>query len=330
MKKYILYILGTISFLLLSCEKLFIENAEDTPEQILESLWKSYDLHYPCFAYKKINWDSIHTVYNKWVYDDMTSDQLFMLFTIMLDNLKDGHVWIMTDKKFYTSSNSKQCKYYYQWDIVNSYLLSVQTRSVFTYGKLEGNIGYFNISTFESKFSGYGYIDNILNEFSECKGIIIDVRNNSGGSVNNANMIASRFCDKKRAYCNYQFRNGPNHNDFSGKEYYFFEPSKNAKPDIPIVLITDNSVGSASEDFVLMMRILPQTTVIGDYTRGNPGGRPVIRELQNGWLYYMPTALQYTMDDEIYIDDGIKPDILVRETETGKDLMIEKAIEILK
>jgi hypothetical protein len=329
MKKHLIYILGLIP-LFLSCEKLFIEPVENTPRDNFESLWKSYDLHYSCFVYKNINWDSIHYVYNDRINNKLTDDQLFNLLSEILGNLKDKHVWLVTDKRFYVYEKPDQYTYYYNYSNIINYLSSVQNQNMFIYGKLEGNIGYFHISTFKLNQNGYDFIDTILKEFSECTGIVIDIRSNAGGSDNNAKLIASRFYDKKRAYDYRKLRNGPKHDDFTDKVYDYAEPSKNARPDIPIVLLTDRSVGSAGEDFTLMMRILPQVTVVGDYTGGNPGGSPILRELQNGWIYYTPTGLQYTMDDEIFIDKGMKPDTLVTEVQTGKDMMIEKAVEILK
>jgi hypothetical protein len=329
MKRHIFYIL-TLFPLFLSCEKLFIEPVENTPRGNFESLWKSYDLHYSCFVFKNINWDSIYHVYDGHINNELTDDQLFNLLSEMLGNLKDGHVWLITDKRFYAYSKPNQYTYFYNNNNITKYLSSVQKQNMFTYGKLEGNIGYFHIATFELNQNGYDFIDTIINEFSECNGIVIDIRSNRGGSEINAKLIASRFYDVKRAYGYRKLRNGQKHDDFTDKVYNYAEPSDNARPDIPIVLLTDRSVGSAGEDFTLMMRILPHVTVIGDYTAGNPGGSPVFRELQNGWIYYMPTGLQYTMDDEIFIDKGMKPDILVTEVQTGKDMMIEKAIEILK
>ena len=201
---------------------------------------------------------------------------------------------------------------------------------MFTYGLLESNIGYFHISTFKLGMEGYSFIDTILDEFKYCKGIVIDVRGNSGGSDFNSGLIASRFYDEKRAYCFFQTRNGPNHTDFSDKKYKYLNSVTNARQDIPVVLLTDQSVGSASEDFTLMLRILPQVTIVGDYTGANPGDAPRLTELQNGWIHYTTTGLQYTMDGELFIDIGMKPDICVIEQQSGRDLMIEKAIEILK
>jgi hypothetical protein len=329
MKKYLFYFLGILP-LFVSCEKPFLEPVKDTPRENFESLWKNYDLHYSGFVIKDVDWDSIYDAYSARINDDITDDQLFNLLSEMLSHLKDGHVWLVSDQRFYSYNAAGQHIYYYNPDIIENYLLSVQTQNMFTYGKLEENIGYFHISTFGTNQNGYDFIDNIISKFAGCEGIVIDVRGNGGGSENNAKTIAGRFYDQKRAYCYRRLRNGPSHNDFTDKLYYYAEPVNNSMAGVPVMLLTDRYAGSASEDFVLMMRVLPYVTIVGDYTTGNPGNSPVARELQNGWLYYTPTGLQYTMDDKTFNNVGIEPDIPVTDVREGRDLMIERALEVLK
>jgi hypothetical protein len=310
-----------------SCEKLFMEQPGDNPKSVFKALWTNYDLHYPAFIIKNVNWDSIYHIYDSIISDTMSDDELVGALSKMLAELKDSHAWLNNGKKVYIYYNYN-FKFYYNYTVIGKYLMDQKEQNMYTYGKLTNDIGYFHISTFVNE-NGYGYLDNILKEFSNCKGIVIDVRNNGGGNEANAAYIASRFYDKKRDYKYDKYRNGIKHDDFSDPVYNYVEPAKNANPQMKIVLLSDRSVGSSGEDFVLMLRILPQVTVVGDRTGGHPGGVPSARELPNGWLYYMPTSIQYTMDDEI-VYNGIIPDSIVTKVVTGKDLMIEKALQILE
>ena len=312
-----------------SCEKILIPTLEDTPNDIFQTLWSNCDSHYAGFYVKDIKWDSVYVVYKSRITDNLDEDQLFDLMTEMLATLKDQHVWLQSDKEFYQYEKPIPINYYNS-DIINTYITAVKKQGMYTYGMLENNIGYFHVSTFYANKEGYYFIDHILEEFKNCTGIIIDVRSNAGGSDIKAGLIASRFYDETRNYGYFRTRNGIRHSDFSKRFYTSLNPSSNARPDIPVVLLTDQSVGSAGEDFTLMLRILSHVTVVGDYTGANPGGSPRPIELQNGWIQFIPTGLQFTMDNESYIDTGIKPDIFAIDQQLGKDLMIEKAIEILK
>ena len=327
--KLLLFYIAVLILTLTSCEKILIPTEKDTPKEIFRALWSNYDLHYAGFVVKNIDWDSVYAVYESRITNDLTEDQLFDQLTGMLAALKDQHVWLQTDKEFYSYQKPRPI-YYYNSGIINTYLQAAKTQKMFTYGMLENNIGYFHISTFAANEDGYYYIDNILEEFKNCNGIVIDVRSNAGGSDLKAGLIACKFYDETRNYCYIQNRNGADHSDFSERSYRSLSPAANARPDIPVVLLTDQSVGSAGEDFTLMLRILPQVKVVGDYTGANPGGVPRPMELQNGWIYYVPTGLQYTMEDELFIHTGMKPDILATDQQSGKDMMIEKAIDNLK
>lgn len=327
MKRLSFYILAML-LTATSCEKILIPTEKDTPKEIFQALWNNCDSHYAGFIVKNIDWDSVYVAYEPQITNSLNEEQLFDILTEMLEILKDQHIWLQTEKEFYSYERAKPINYYYS-DVINTYITTVKNQGIYTYGMLENNIGYFHISTFYANKEGYYFIDNILEEYKNCSGIIIDVRNNAGGSDIKAGFIASRFYDKKRDYCYYQTRNGMKHSDFSERFYQSLSPSHNARPDIPIVLLTDQSVGSAGEDFTLMLRILPQVIVVGDYTGANPGGIPRPMELQNGWIQYIPTGLQFTMADKLFVNTGIKPDVFAIDQQPGKDLMIEKAIEIL-
>jgi C-terminal processing protease CtpA/Prc len=322
---YIFALILTIT----SCEKIFIPTEKDTPKEIFQAIWSNYDSHYAGFIVKNIDWDSIYAVYGSRINNNLNDNQLFDLLTEMLSILKDQHVWLQTDKEFYSFEKPKPIYYFYP-NILNTYITGAKSQGMYTYGMLESNIGYFHVSTFNENEEGYYFIDDILERFKKCTGIVIDVRSNAGGSDIKAGLIASKFYDKTRNYSYFQTRNGIKHSDFSERIYSDLKPAPNARPDIPVVLLTDQSVGSAGEDFTLMLRVLPQVTVVGDYTGANPGGAPRPMELQNGWIQYIPTGLQYTMDDELFIDKGIIPDVFVIDQKSGKDMMIERAIEILK
>ena len=60
------------------------------------------------------------------------------------------------------------------------------------YKILEDNVGYIYYGSFSNDVSESG-LDQILNRMAICKGLIIDVRNNGGGSLSNVEKIASRF-----------------------------------------------------------------------------------------------------------------------------------------
>ena len=194
---------------------------------------------------------------------------------------------------------------------------------------MSGYFGYVHISGFSG--NPYGF-DTILDFFKSMNGIIIDVRNNGGGLSEIRDNVASRFVEKKMIYRYLKWRNGPGHNDFTELEPQYIEPSSKWKFTKPVAVLTNRGCVSAGEMFVLIMKNLPNVTVIGDTTPGTVGSI-LTRELPNGWLYRMPASMTLTLDHEIVEGKGIAPDIYVTfsvdDAINQRDPILEKAIEVL-
>lgn len=335
-KKYTLQ--RSILFLLIilfftACEKLFIKpDKENNHINNFEILWNDFDKNYSFFEFKKINWDSLYSVYRPQVSNDMKSRDFFKVLNQMLFHLKDGHVNLTAP-----FDRTRFADYYlkappnFNYDLLERNYF--KNNQMYTQGGayeyiLLGNIGYIRVSDFDA--SGFGYIEGLISYFSNAKGLIIDIRNNPGGDPYNAEILASHFNNTKRIYAYWKWKNGPKHNDFTESIPYYLEATD--EPWLkPVVLLTNRSSFSASNDFTLMMHQLPQVIHIGD-TTGGGGGVPYSRELPNGWNYRFSRTLTLSAKGE-NVEFGIPPYILqnldTNDILNGKDSMLEKALEIL-
>ncbi|MDL2241236.1 hypothetical protein LJC69_06385, partial [Bacteroidales bacterium OttesenSCG-928-K22] len=182
----------------------------------------------------------------------------------------------------------------------------------------------------------------IAEKYVDCKGIIFDVRNNGGGYVANVNFIGSQLVDFEFLYGVYKVKNGPKHNDFSEYIPLMVYPveKQGAELQTPqakrfksnnIIVLTNRHCYSATNFFVMLMKSLPNVTVVGDYTGGG-GGLPMDYQLPNGWNYRFSSTISYD-NREVNIEHGIAPHIKIdmspEDIAEGKDSLIEKAISIL-
>ncbi|MGE5496524.1 MAG: S41 family peptidase [Syntrophothermus sp.] len=338
MRIKIIILLFILCFTSFSCSTMIIgPDPENTPENNFDILWRDFDQTYSLFEIKQVNWDSAYSVFRPRVTASTTGAQLFSVISEMLDLLKDGHVNIYTSSGNY----SYDFLHHKRWKsnspgfskIATRYLASWNANGTIAYGRLSDDIGYIYISTFGSESDKYQWIDYALTALSGVKGIIIDIRDNGGGSDSNSKTIAGRFADKKRLYRYFKYKNGPGHNDFARLQEDFIEPSGNMQFTRPAVLLTNRYVFSAAEDFVLAMKEFPHVTVLGDTTGGGLGN-PVNRELPNGWKYRLPRWVEYDSEMKCYEGIGYPPDIPVWTDEeslkTGKDWVLEQAAEYLK
>jgi C-terminal processing protease CtpA/Prc len=337
MKKLINILLAAISCVTLaSCHN--IEEYDNTTTGNFEQLWSLVDQHYCFFAEKNIDWDSIHDVYAERLTSVKSTASLFDLFSDMLAELKDGHVNL---------SSSFSTSYYREWwslypqnyneRVVLQNYLNFNYRSLGTvdYGFLMENIGYMHISSFSSGL-GDSNMDAILSYFSTCRGLIIDVRDNGGGNLDNVETFVTHFI-KQRTLAGYiMHKTGTGHSDFSEPYAYYYEPAAEGRQMWlvrPIIVLTNRSTYSAANNYVSVMKQLPQVKIVGA-TTGGGSGMPLTMELQCGWSVRMSAAPildanKNTTEFGIEPTEGCAVNITDTDLAAGRDTILDFAISLL-
>jgi hypothetical protein len=307
---------------------------QNRPLDNFNVLWEDFDGHYSRFLYKGVNWDSLRPVYAAQITDRTTDKELFGVLSSMLEQLRDSHAVLESPFGFFQYFPKGYVRNFNLSNVKKNYLQKAATQTVFTYGPLANDIGYIHINAFTGSKDGFLGIDAILRELLQSRGLVVDVRSNGGGDSGNAEIVASRFADIPRVYGRSQYRNGPSHGDFTDAIGLSISPHGDVRFTKKIALLTNRFTGSAAEDFVLMMRVMPHVTVVGDTTSGSCGGSPVTRELPNGWVYRIPVAMQMTAENAVFEGVGIEPDMAVwisgGDQAMGRDTILDKAIEILR
>lgn len=313
------------------------EEFSDDPRGNLEALWKIMDEHYCFFTYKEqttgVNWDSIHAKYAKQVNSTMTDAQLFEVLGNMLGELRDGHVNMYAS--FDVARNWSWHENYpqnYSDSLERKYLgTDYQIASGLKYRILDDNTGYIRYSSFESAI-GSGNLDDVLLYLSPCRGLILDIRDNSGGQLTNAEKLAARFTNSETLVGYMCHKTGKGHDDFSQKEAQKIKPSDGIRWQKQVVVLTNRSVYSAANEFVKYMKCFPRVTVVGDKTGGG-AGMPFTSELPNGWSVRFSACPMYDKDGGS-TEFGIEPDHYVsltdEDTARGVDTIIEYARSLFK
>ena len=331
-----------LALLLLSTLLLFTscirgEDYENTPEDNFRALWTILDEHYCFFDYKAqeigLDWNSVFQKHHDRLSPKMDSKQLFEVLSDMLSELRDGHV------NLYASHDvARNWSWHEDYpanfnDSVHRLYLGTDYKiaSSLRYKILTDNIGYMYCPSFGSGL-GDGNISQALSYFADCTGIIVDVRENSGGELTNAEKLAARFTNEKILVGYMSHKTGPGHQDFSPLEEVWLEPSDGIRWQKKVVVLTNRSCYSATNDFVKSMKQCPQVTVIGDQTGGG-SGMPFSSELPNGWSVRFSACPIYDVDKK-HTEFGIQPDIKVsmrtEDLMKNKDTLIEFAREYLK
>jgi len=319
------------------CNQLFVdENPNDTPVNNFKLLWTQIDENYPYFQEKGVDWDAMYDKYYPLVSDKMDDEALFAVMDKMLGELRDGHVNLMTP--FNTGRYHDWYQDYpqnFNFSIVDSSYLKkdfVLTSGIYAQ-ILDNNIGYMYYPSFSVNITDDG-MDYLLNtKFKDCKGIILDIRNNGGGFDDNIYKLGSYIVSEKTLVGYLRFKSGKGHDDFSKYyEEHFDVHKKKLAFNKEVVILVNRSSYSATNIFAGMAKGLPHITVMGDYTGGGSAS-PILINLINGWSVRISRMLFADKDKKTF-EFGVAPDIFINlaiEDEIkGRDTIIEAAIEYLK
>ena len=309
---------------------------DDTPQGNFEALWKIIDEHYCFFDYKQheygLDWNDVYNKYKVRAREGLNREQLFEVLTDMLAELRDGHVnlaaafdygryWTWHENYPTNFSDSLQRIY-----LGTDYRIA----SGLQYTIFDDNIGYVYYGSFQNGI-GEGNLDEVIQHLMLCNGLILDIRNNGGGTLTYAEKLAARFCHEKTLVGYQQHKTGKGHNDFSEMKEQYIEPSSNMRWQKPVVILTNRHVFSAANEFVKYMKCMPQVKIVGDKTGGG-AGLPFSSTLPNGWTVRFSACPMYDRQRQ-HTEFGIEPDYYVSlkgvDFADGKDTLIEFARKLL-
>lgn len=185
-----------------------------------------------------------------------------------------------------------------------------------SYKILEKDIGYIKLDEFSTNATKY--VKEALSEFDNkgIKKVILDLRDNPGGLLDEAISLSRLFIPKgpivhiRRNFMPIETR------------YSYLE-----KPKYELVVLVNGNSASASEIFAGAVKDRKAGTLIGTKTFGK-GLIQSIMPLNDGSILKMTTAEYLTPNETSINGIGIEPDIAVENT-THEDLQLKKAIETL-
>ena len=195
---------------------------------------------------------------------------------------------------------------------------------------LDNKIAYIQIDSFDSgvKNAFEEQITQLKNDGA--KGIIIDLKSNGGGIVDEATGIAELFVNKGETIL---ITKGKNQEEKTTKS------TKDPKiTDIPVVVLVNEGTASASEILAAALKEQYGAKIVGKTTYGK-GVIQTLYTLTDGSGLKITTDEYFTPNHNKIHKVGIKPDVEVDltkdeqgyyETSMEKDAQIQKAIEELK
>lgn len=188
----------------------------------------------------------------------------------------------------------------------------------------EDGIAY--ISLFEFSSDAGARLKEAIHELlaQNPTGLILDLRGNPGGWLNEAVLTAGLFLPKNELVLIERFKDG--------SEQPYLTRERPVAPDIPLVVLVDGGSASASEIVAGALQDHGRAVLIGEKTFGK-GSVQFAHELSNGAELRVTVARWFTPNDRAIHGQGLEPDIPVEITQedvtAGRDPQLERAVEYL-
>ena len=196
---------------------------------------------------------------------------------------------------------------------------------------IDSEIGY--IALYEFAGNCDKEFETALNQLVSqgAKAIIIDLRDNPGGWVDQAQHIADLFMDEGEL-CYLKYRDGLEHHE----DY----PTKNGKVDVQLTILINENSASSSEILTGALRDCANASVVGVKSFGKGIIQGVYPIGDKGAGFQMTIAQYFTPSGQAVHKEGITPEYVVELPEgdngmyefadTEKDVQLKKAVEVTK
>jgi len=162
--------------------------------------------------------------------------------------------------------------------------------------RLDNGIGYIRLNTFQPPLATQ--ISNAIKSLGNVPGIILDLRGNSGGEIEQ--MPDLFLTERALLYIN---------RTRDSETKAFFDPADDVYKG-PLVLLVDVLSGSASEMFAACLQAIGRAVVVGERSPGSVIESDVMI-FPNGAIFMYPVAQISTPDGTVLEGHGVVPDIEV-------------------
>lgn len=186
------------------------------------------------------------------------------------------------------------------------------------------NLGYIHISEFTPRTAQE--FEAALRDVASkgARGLILDVRNNLGGSLNATISATDLLLDSGTILIQ---------RDAAGKETSYVAKQGQLLSGIPIVVLQNRFSASAAEIVSAALQENGRATVIGETSFGK-GTVNTPKQLSDGGVVFVTIAQWLTPNGALIDKVGVRPDIEVKPTDEDidarRDVQLQRAIEVLR
>jgi carboxyl-terminal processing protease len=195
---------------------------------------------------------------------------------------------------------------------------------------LEPGYGYIRLSQFQSSTLRdlSQALTKLEKENKPMKGLVLDLRNNPGGLLDQAVKVSDEFLDEGLiVYTGGRLKS----------QDMRFEAHKNTSPHAyPIVVLVNEGTAAGAEIVAAALQDHKRAVILGGKTYGQ-GSIQTVMPLRNGGALRLTTAMIYRPIGQPIQEEGITPDIIktskrqeIIARDSSEDSLLPTALEILR
>ncbi|MEN0060608.1 MAG: S41 family peptidase [Myxococcota bacterium] len=303
------------------------EPPPSTGPALIDEVHELVDTRYALFVDKQVDWEAARQPAL-----DALNEGADLQDTVveMLDVLRDGHVNLATPGGVSTASAFLEERVpTWDEDLVQRHVLDFDfaQRGSVQWSIPDPSWAYLRVDDF-SNLPTRETLDLAFAEFAEADRLILDLRANGGGRLEQARTLLERFVEGPLVGWHLEFSTGPGHEDLS-------EPAPRELSPVtpgfegPLAVLVDGRTYSAANVVAFVLAERADTMLVGA-TTGGGAGSPTWHELSNGWELRFPT-IRLTGPDRQPMEDGRAVDVMIAPDpgQPEVDVMIEAALDVL-
>ena len=173
---------------------------------------------------------------------------------------------------------------------------------------LEDGIGYIRLTNFQDQtdLDLQNYLRKMHQRLVPLKGLVLDLRNDPGGLLEQAVRVADEFLGSGLIV----YTEG--RNPQQSMRFYARPGQEGERPVFPMVVLINEGSASASEIVAGALKDQKRAVIVGTKSFGK-GSVQTIIPLEDGSALRLTTALYYTPSGQTINEKGIVPDVVVED-----------------
>lgn len=297
---------------------------------VLDEAWTAFDETYGPFEQRGIDWDQALADWRPTLTEASSDDELWDALTGMLAVTDDGHVQLYAPNREHWFANAIYRDQIgderFDLDRVRADYLEdggVEEADGFVVRGKIGPVAYVWLGAVGP------WVEAIDAARADAEtGLIVDLRHNFGGDFTFVQGLLGGWTAVDRPVFRSRTRSGPERGAFTAWTEWAI-PGEGAPSEVPVVVLTDRFTLSAGERTTMMLRELPEVTVIGEPTNGSIATM-IGQQLRNGWYVTLPVQEVEGPLGEVWEGVGVPPDEeLMDDLATPEDEVMERALALL-